>query len=111
LFLAIIFMIALPFAALHIRNTWRAASPDICPTSASAILYHRMTRRLARRGYLRSPAQTPSEFAASIGNLELREAVLRFVASYEQARFGASASAAVNLPELLNQVRNTLARP
>ena len=111
LFLAIIFMIALPFAALHIRNTWRAASPDICPTSASAILYLRMTRRLARRGYLRSPAQTPSEFAASIGNLELREAVLRFVASYEQARFGASASAAVNLPELLNQVRNTLARP
>jgi hypothetical protein len=69
-----------------------------------------MTRRLARRGYLRAPAQTPSEFAASIGNLEVREAVLRFVAAYERARFGASASAAANLPELLDQVRNTLAR-
>lgn len=108
--LATMFMVALPFAVLHIRNRWRAASPSISPTSASAILYLRMTRRLARRGYLRSPAQTPSEFAASIGNIELREAVLRFAASYEQARFGASASAAANLPELLDQVRNTLAR-
>jgi protein-glutamine gamma-glutamyltransferase len=108
--LAIILMIALPLAALHIRKAWRAASPRISPSSASAILFLRMTRRLARRGYLRSPAQTPSEFAASIANLELREAVLRFIASYERARFGASSSAAASLPELLDQVRNTLAR-
>jgi protein-glutamine gamma-glutamyltransferase len=107
---AIVLIIALPIAALHLRNIWRAASPRISPSSASAILYLRMTRRLARHGYLRTPAQTPSEFAASIANIELRDAVLRFTTSYERARFGASASAATNLPELLDQVRNTLAR-
>jgi hypothetical protein len=110
LLLATVLIIALPIAALHIRNAWRTASPVISPTSASAILYLRMTRRLARHGYRRSPEQTPSEFAATIDNPEIREDVLRFVASYEQARFGASAAAAANLPALLDQVRNTLAR-
>lgn len=107
--LAIVLIISLPLAVLHIRNAWRAASPRLSPTSASAILYLRMTRRLARRGYLRSPAQTAAEFAASIPNLEIRDAVLKFIASYEQARFGASSSAAANLPGLLAQIRNTLA--
>jgi len=108
--LAILLLSALPFAAVHIRNLWRAASPSISPRSASAILYLRMTRRLARRGYPRSPAQTPSEFAASIADAPLREAVLRFTSAYERARFGGSASAAANLPVLLAQVRDTLAR-
>ncbi len=65
-----------------------------------------MTRRLARRGYLRAPAQTPSEFAASIDDPALREAVLRFTAAYEHARFGGSTTAAATLPALLDQLRN-----
>jgi hypothetical protein len=69
-----------------------------------------MTRRLARRGYPRSPSQTPSEFAATIADLDLRQAVLRFTAAYECARFGGFASAAANLPALLDEVRNTIAR-
>jgi ribosomal protein L29 len=69
-----------------------------------------MTRRLGRHGYHRSAAQTPTEFAASIDDLELREAVLHFTSEYQHARFGASASAAANLPGLLDQVRRTLAR-
>jgi hypothetical protein len=108
--LAIMLLGALPFAAVHFRNLWRAASLSISPRSASAILYLRMTRRLARRGYPRSSAQTPSEFAASIADAPLREAVLRFTSAYEHARFGGSTSAAANLPVLLDQVRNTLAR-
>ena len=70
-----------------------------------------MTRRLARRGYRRSPAQTPSEFAATIEDPPLRDAVLRFITAYELARFGDSSSAAASLPALLDQVRNSLARP
>lgn len=108
--LALVLLIASPFAALRLRSLWRAASPRSSPRSASAILYLRMTRRLARRGYPRSPAQTPSEFAASIAEPPLREAVLRFSAAYEHARFGGSSSAAANLPALLDQIRNTLAR-
>ena len=108
--LAVVLLFALPFAALYIRNLLRASSLSASPSSASAILYLRMTRRLARRGYHRSTAQTPSEFAASIPDTELREAVLRFNAAYEHARFGASTAAAANLPALLDQIRQTLAR-
>lgn len=108
--LAALLLIALPFAAISIRNHLRRASVLDSPGSASAILYLRMTRRLARRGYHRAPTQTPSEFADSIADVELREAVLRFTAAYEHARFGASSSAAASLPSLLTQVRQMLAR-
>jgi transglutaminase-like putative cysteine protease len=108
--LGVLLLIALPFVALHIRNLLRASSVSASPKSASAILYMRMVRRLARRGYPRTAAQTPAEFAASISDAEVREAVVRFTAAYEHARFGASTAAAANLPALLDQVRQTLAR-
>jgi len=108
--LALVLLIALPIVAVYVRNRMRNASVVISPSSASAILYLRMTRRLGRHGYHRTAAQTPSEFATSIDDLELREAVLHFTSEYQHARFGASASAAANLPGLLDQVRNTLAR-
>jgi transglutaminase-like putative cysteine protease len=104
--LALVALIALPFGLLQLKHLWRTASPG----SAAAILYLRMTRRLARRGYPRAPTQTASEFAASIADPALREAVLRFTAAYERARFGDSAAAAQNLPALLDQVRRSLAR-
>jgi transglutaminase-like putative cysteine protease len=108
--LALVLILALPLAAIHVRSIWRAASPSTSPRSAAALFYLRMTRRLARRGYPRSPSQTPSEFAATIADLDLRQAVLRFTAAYECARFGGFASAAANLPALLDEVRNTIAR-
>jgi transglutaminase-like putative cysteine protease len=108
--LAVLLLCALPFAVVRIGKLWRAASPRSSPRSASAILYLRMTRRLARRGYPRAPTQTPSEFAASIGDPTLRESVVRFTSVYEEARFGGSATAAANLPVLLEEVRNTLTR-
>jgi len=107
-FMALLILLALPFATIHIRNLWRASSPAISPRSAAAIFYLRMTRRLARKGYSRGASQTPSEFAASISNPPLKEAVCRFTTAYEQARFGGSAAAAENLPGLLDQVRSTL---
>ena len=80
---ALILLIAAPahrpaHGGLRLRRRWRAASPLISPLSAAAIFYLRMVRRLARKGYRRSPAQTPAEFAASITDPALREAVLRF---------------------------------
>ena len=110
LLLVLLLLIAAPPVLLHLRRLWRAASPRTSPRTAASILYLRMTRRLARRGYPRSPAQTPSEFAASIDDPSLRDAVLRFIAAYERARFGDSPSAAANLPALLDRVRNTPTR-
>jgi protein-glutamine gamma-glutamyltransferase len=111
IFLTILLLIALPFTARHIRSLWRAASPSSSPRTTATALYLRMTRRVARRGYPRSPTQTPSEFAASISEQNLREAVLRFTTSYELARYGGSTSAATDLPALLEEVRNALTRP
>ncbi len=102
--------IALPVAAVRLRNLWRAASPLISPHSAASIFYLRMIRRLARMGYRRSPTQTPSEFAASISDPGLRQSVLRFTSAYERARFGGSTAAAAQLPDLLQQLRKTTAR-
>jgi transglutaminase-like putative cysteine protease len=109
LLLVLVLLAGLPFAALHLRNLMRSASPRRSPRSASALIYLRLTRRLARDGYSRSPAQTPSEFAASIHDPKLRQAVMQFTLAYERARFGDSSADAASLPSLLEQVRNTLA--
>ena len=101
---------ALPFAVYHLRDHLRARSPHLSPRSAASIFYLRMLRRLARRGYRRDPAQTASEFADSIDEPALREAVLRFTAAYERARFGGSAAEASTLPELFEQLRNIPSR-
>ncbi len=105
--LAVVALIALPFALLHL---YAALARRLLRARLRPYFYLRMTRRLARRGYRRSAAQTASEFAASIGDPSLREAVLRFNTAYERARFGDSAAAAETLPALLDQVHRALAR-
>jgi hypothetical protein len=68
------------------------------------VWYERMTRVLARRGWRKSPAQTPKEFASVISDAVLRERVVRFTAHYESARFGESAADAGKLPELFEEI-------
>jgi hypothetical protein len=104
-------LLALPYAILQLRARWRAGSPRLSPRSAASILYLRMVRFLARRGYSRAPAQTPAEFAASINDPALREAVLRFTRVYQHARFAGSATDAAALPALLDELRNIPTRP
>jgi len=104
-------LLALPYAILQFRARWRAGSPRLSPRSAASILYLRMVRFLARRGYFRAPAQTPAEFAASIDDPALREAVLRFTDAYQHARFAGSATVAATLPALLDELRNIPTRP
>jgi len=108
--LAFALLFLLPVSALHLTKLWRAASPAKYPRPAASALFLRMTSLLARKGYPRSPNQTPSEFAASITDSNLREAVLRFTSSYEEARFGGSISAAEDLSALLDNIRSTLHR-
>ena len=104
-------LLALPYAILQLRARWRAGSPRLSPRSAASILYLRMVRFLGRRGYSRAPAQTPAEFADSIDDPALREAVLRFTAAYQHARFAGSTTEAAALPALLDELRNIPTRP
>ena len=89
------------------RRLWRmirtqrlARHPENSPRLAAAVWYERMTRLTARRGWEKSPTQTPTEFLAAIEDRVLQESVAQFTRHYEHARFGDSAEDAGRLPEL-----------
>jgi transglutaminase-like putative cysteine protease len=96
---------------INARRFWRAfrrgrlaAHPEKSPRQAATLWYERTTRMIARRGWLKSPAQTPAEFLTSIEDAALRDTMAQFTRSYEGARFGESAEDAQRLPELYQEV-------
>jgi hypothetical protein len=74
------------------------------PPLAATLWYERMTRALARRGWQKSPLETPREFLASIDDDVTRRQVERFTLHYQGARFGNSAEDARRLPDLYAQI-------
>ncbi len=87
-----------------LRRRVLAAHPGRSPKHAATVLYEKMTRTTRRRGWVRTPYQTPEEFAGVIGPDGLRTAVEKFTAHYERARYADSSSDAALLPDLLRQV-------
>jgi transglutaminase-like putative cysteine protease len=86
-------------------NTLRlAAHPERAPQKAAGIWYQRMTRTIARRGWRKLSTQTPTEFAKSIDDRKLQEAVTEFTERYEKARFANSSEDAKHLPELYEAI-------
>jgi hypothetical protein len=71
---------------------------------AASIWYERSLKALAKKGYRKSPVQTPEEFLRSISDQELREPASRFTEHYERARFADSAPDAAKLPELFQEI-------
>ena len=63
-----------------------------------------MTAAVSKRGWKKTPAQTPAEFICIIEDPELRRAVERFTERYHRARFGDSAADAVELPQLYEAI-------
>jgi len=90
-----------------LRNRRLAARPEKSPSLAATIWYERMTRMLARKGWAKSPAQTPAEFLVSIQNEVVREPASKFTEHYEAARFGGSSDDAQRLPELYEEILTT----
>jgi protein-glutamine gamma-glutamyltransferase len=102
---------ALVILAARARRLWLwvlkrrlAAHPEQSPSLAAAVWYERMTRTLARRGWRKSPLQTPQEFLQSISEPGLRARVEEFTWHYEEARFGDVAEDAHRLSELYEEV-------
>jgi hypothetical protein len=87
---------------LRIRRI--AAHPEKSPRLAASIWYERMIRLVERRGWRKSPAQTPAEFVTCIRDISVRDSVARFTRHYEGARFGDSAQDAGRLPELFDEI-------
>jgi protein-glutamine gamma-glutamyltransferase len=77
-----------------------AARPEKSPRLAATIWYERMTDSVGRRGWQKSPTQTPEEFVARIDDARVRQRVAEFTRHYESARFDDSIEDARRLPEL-----------
>lgn len=87
-----------------LANRRLRAHPDRAPRESAALWYDRMLKRLARRGWRKSPGQTPHDFVAAILEPVLQEKVATFTRAYESARFGQSVDDARALPELFEEI-------
>jgi protein-glutamine gamma-glutamyltransferase len=69
-------------------------------------LYDELLRVLAKRGFVRAPAQTPIEFATSLAlQPNLSHPIQEFTQLYVQARFGNQPINSSRLQDLLSQLR------
>ena len=84
-----------------------ALRPERSPHLAASIWYERLIRALSRRGWQKSPMQTPHEFAITIEDFRVRRRVTQFTDHYERARFAESAEDAKKLPELFEEVTSS----
>jgi len=90
---------------LRALNKFRlAARPEKSPRRAATIWYERMTKSVGRRGWQKSPSQTPEEFVARIDDAHVRQRVAEFTRHYESARFDNSVEDARRLPELYEEI-------
>jgi transglutaminase-like putative cysteine protease len=90
-----------------LRDRSLRAHPERAPRESAALWYDRMVSRMARRGWRKSPSQTPLDFVAAIQEAALQKKVARFTRAYESARFGKSVDDAQSLPELFHDITAT----
>jgi transglutaminase-like putative cysteine protease len=93
-----------------IREQRLRRHPEEAPQRAAALWYKKMVRLLARKGWKKTPTQTPQEFLTKIEDSALRERVEQFTRAYEAARFGESPEEAVRLPELYEEISPAVRR-
>jgi transglutaminase-like putative cysteine protease len=106
LFVIGLFAASLPRLIAFLRALRLARRPERAPRAAATVWYERMLHHVARRGWEKRPAQTPTEFASGIENNELRNRVRDFTERYERARFGNSREQAARLPGLYAEIKN-----
>jgi len=107
LFVIGLIIAAVPRVIAFIRKLRLTKRPERAPQVAATLWYERMLHFLAREGWEKAPAQTPTEFVSVIKDDQLRNSVARFTERYENARFGNSAQEASRLPELFEEVKSS----
>ncbi len=107
----VVFVIALAAAAprlirwlSHSARRRRAARGELSGGDAS-LFYGQMLDILSRRGLMKMSWQTPAEFAASIPDRQVGEAVFEFTRAYYDARYGALPAGATRLGPLLDRIK------
>jgi protein-glutamine gamma-glutamyltransferase len=100
----LVFVVNAPGLLKSLGKFRLAARPEKSPRLAATIWYERMTKRVARRGWRKSPIQTPHEFVSGIDDARVRERVAEFTRHYESARFDDSVEDVRRLPELYEEI-------
>ncbi len=91
----------------RLREWWllRRGRQRSLSASEATLTYQHLLRVLKRKGYRRSPAQTPLEFAAALPPPELAFQVRDFTRLYNHVRFGQAPAASVQLLDLLRNIQ------
>lgn len=101
-----LFLFTVPRLLILLQKVRLARRPRQSPQRAASIWYERMLRQTAKRGWKKSPEQTPGEFLSSIDDAAIKNRVVNFTEHYERARFGNSAEDASALPELYEEIKS-----
>jgi hypothetical protein len=109
--LAVMLIAAFFLLGINARFLWQilarkrlASRPEKSPRKAATIWYERMTAVMGRRGWRKSPTQTPEEFIRLIADDAVRLKVAEFTRHYESARFDNSVEDVLRLPELYEEI-------
>ncbi|HXQ27138.1 MAG TPA: DUF3488 and transglutaminase-like domain-containing protein [Candidatus Acidoferrales bacterium] len=90
------------------RWSLRARRGGNLTASLAALEYTEMLRLLEKRGWTKSPSQTPLEFAAAIPAADLSAPVARLTDLYQSARFGDHPAPIEQMSSLLRSIRDLL---
>ncbi len=109
LLVALAALIALGTARKRLRTAWqlRKRHGQLSPHIAT-LHYQEMLQLLERRGLRKSAAQTPLEFATSIGPAEIAAPVAQLTSLYQSARFGNQSAQLEQISPLLRSIREAL---
>jgi protein-glutamine gamma-glutamyltransferase len=90
------------------RWSLRARRGGNLTASLASLEYSEMLRLLERRGWKKSPSQTPLEFASAIPAAELSAPVAQLTDLYQSARFGNHPAPIERMSSLLRSIRDSL---
>ena len=95
---------------LQARWSLRVHRKGTLPPELAALQYREMLKLLEHRGWRKSPAQTPLEFAAAIPEGQHSPHVVQLTELYQSARFGAHPAKASEMSSLLARMKEMLRR-
>ncbi len=92
-------------AELRFLWTWNFGRTDVALGAREATLtYRRFLRQLDKKGFKKSPSETPWEFALTFAGSRLEKAVLEFTRLYSALRFGEESIPLSRLQSVLQQL-------
>ena len=90
------------------RWSLRARRSGDLTASLASLEYTEMLRLLEKRGWTKSPSQTPLEFASAIPATDLSAPITQLTDMYQSARFGNHPAPIEQMSKLLRSIRESL---